>query len=161
MKRYRLKPRFYVIAISTILTVSCMAINHVDKVCSERAPMAVESQVYREYIHPEELQELEEPEEPALEYMGEYKVTHYCSCEECCGKTDGITFTGTEATEGRTIAVDPEVIPLGSEVILNGESYIAEDIGGAIQGNRIDVYVNSHEEAKELGVYYAPVYMEG
>ena len=118
--------------------------------------MMIESQEQRAYIHPEE-----EPEEPALEYLGEYKVTHYCSCEECCGKTDGITFTGTAATEGRTVAVDPKVIPLGSEVVLNGESYIAEDIGGAIKGNRIDVYVGSHEEAKELGVYYAPVYMEG
>lgn len=158
MKRYRLKPRFYVITISAGLIVAGLAINHIDKVCSERVPMAVESQVYREYIHPEEP---EEAEEPALEYMGEYKVTHYCSCEECCGKTDGITFTGTAATEGRTVAVDPKVIPLGSEVVLNGESYIAEDIGGAIKGNRIDVYVGSHEEAKELGVYYAPVYMEG
>lgn len=156
MKRYRLKPRFYAITLSATLLAAGLACAHIDNVCSERAPMMLESQEHRAYIHLEE-----EPEEPALEYLGEYKVTHYCSCEECTGKTDGITFTGTAATEGRTVAVDPKVIPLGSEVVLNGENYIAEDIGGAIKGNRIDVYVESHEEAKELGVYYAPVYMEG
>ena len=40
--------------------------------------------------------------------------------------------------EGRTIAVDPSVIPLGTEVMFNGEIYIAEDIGGAIKGNVIE-----------------------
>lgn len=156
-KRYKFYPRFYIITISAILIVAGLAIHHIDKVCSERVPMVIDNHVEKAYYQAEP----EELEEPALEYLGEYKVTHYCPCEECCGKDDGITFTGTAATEGRTVAVDPKVIPLGSEVVLNGENYIAEDIGGAIKGNRIDVYVESHEEAKELGVYYAPVYMEG
>lgn len=76
---------------------------------------------------------------------------------ECCGKTDGITASGTKAKEGRTIAVDPDIIPLGTEVEIDGHTYIAEDIGGAIDGNRIDVYVSSHERAWELGVYDAEV----
>lgn len=85
--------------------------------------------------------------------LGEFKVTHYCACERCCGEwADGITYTGTTATEGRTIAVDPDVIPLGSTVVIDGHEYIAEDIGGAIQGNRIDVYMDSHEAALIEGV---------
>ena len=79
-------------------------------------------------------------------------VTAYCPCEECCGKADGITATGTQATEGRTIAVDPEVIPYGTEVVISGEKYIAEDCGEAIKGRRIDVYFDSHAEAEAYGV---------
>lgn len=91
--------------------------------------------------------------EPETVDLGEFKVTHYCSCELCCGEwADGITYTGTTATAGRTIAVDPDVIPLGSTVVIDGHEYIAEDIGGAIQGNRIDVYMDSHEAALIEGV---------
>ena len=58
------------------------------------------------------------------------------------------TASGTRVTEGRTIAVDPKVIPLGSKVKItvpnmpqyNGV-YIAEDTGGAIKGNIIDIYI--------------------
>ena len=154
MKRYRLKPRFYVITLSATLLVAGLAINHIDTVCGET--------VDRNTVHTIQVVEEDlEPIEFETGYLGEYEITHYCPCEECCGKTDGITYTGTTATEGRTIAVDPEVIPLGSEVTINGQTSTAEDIGGAIKGNRIDIFVNSHEEALELGVIYAPVYMEG
>lgn len=93
-----------------------------------------------------------------LEDLGEFKLTAYCTCPKCCGAwADGITFTGTEATPGRTVAVDPSVIPLGSTVEINGVSYIAEDIGGAIKGKRIDVLFPSHQEALEFGVQYSNV----
>lgn len=85
------------------------------------------------------------------EAVGTFTVTHYCACPKCCGKSDGITATGTKATEGRTIAVDPEVIPLGSQVEIDGHMYIAEDVGGAIKGNKIDIYCNSHSEAVSRG----------
>ena len=82
-----------------------------------------------------------------------YTLTAYCACEKCCGKTDGITATGTHATEGVTIAVDPDVIPYGSHVDIEGfGTYIAEDCGGAIKGNRIDIYFDSHEAALKFGV---------
>lgn len=89
--------------------------------------------------------------------MGEFDITYYCPCEQCCLKTDGITATGTKAEEGRTIAVDPDIIPLGTEVIINGHTYTAEDIGGAIQGNRVDIFVESHQRALELGIDVAEV----
>ena len=83
--------------------------------------------------------------------LGTFTCVAYDACIECCGKTDGITKTGTKATAGRTVAVDPDVIPLGSTLLIDGHEYIAEDIGGAIKGNKIDIFHNSHAEALEYG----------
>lgn len=84
--------------------------------------------------------------------LGEYTITHYCPCEICCGKwANGYTATGTKATEGRTIAVDPDIIPYGTTVIIDDHEYIAEDCGGAIKGNKIDIFCESHEEAINRG----------
>ena len=101
-------------------------------------------------------------EEPIIERvaLGEFKVTAYCPCPSCCGNfADGLTYTETVATESRTIAVDPSVIPLGSVVEINGAEYIAEDIGGAIKNNRIDVFFNSHQDALEWGVQYHDIFL--
>lgn len=104
-----------------------------------------------------------EPEpEPVL--LGEFKLTTYCPCEKCCGKPKGdpwygVTAYGYTATAGRTIAVDPSVIPIGTEVIINGHTYVAEDVGGAIKENRIDIYFETHQEALEFGVQTALVYI--
>lgn len=83
-----------------------------------------------------------------------YRLTAYCPCEVCCGKSDGITSTGVRATAGRTVSVDPDIIPYGSEVVINGHTYIAEDCGGAIKGNKIDIFFDTHQEALEFGVQY-------
>ena len=97
---------------------------------------------------------------PELISLGEFTLTHYCPCEVCCGEwADGITYTGTEATEGRTIAVDPDVIPLGSTVVIDGQEYIAEDVGGAIRGNRIDIFMRDHLVALMAGVKTAEVFI--
>ena len=92
-------------------------------------------------------------------YLGRFKITAYCPCSKCCGKANGITASGTKVKEGRTIAVDPKIIPLGSKVELNGKTYVAEDVGGAIKGNSIDLYFNSHSEANNWGVKYKNVYL--
>ena len=102
------------------------------------------------------------PDEPIIERieLGEFKITAYCPCSACCGDwADGLTYTETVATERRTIAVDPDVIPLGSTVEINGSEYIAEDIGGAIKDNRIDVFFNSHQDALEWGVQYHDIFL--
>ena len=81
-----------------------------------------------------------------------YIVTAYCPCEKCCGKTDGITSTGAKATEGITVAVDPNKIPYGSVIEIEGLGIrVAEDCGGAIKRNKIDLYFNTHEQAFEWG----------
>ena len=78
-------------------------------------------------------------------------ATAYCGCSECCGKSDHITATGTRATEGRTIAVDPRMIPYGTHVLINGREYVAEDCGGDIQNSRVDVYFEIHDDARAFG----------
>ena len=95
-----------------------------------------------------------------VELLGTFKLTAYCACEKCCGKSDGITATGTKATANRTIAVDKTVIPYGTTVIINGNEYVAEDAGGAIKGNIIDIFFDDHEEALNFGVQYADVYVK-
>lgn len=91
-------------------------------------------------------------------------VTHYDCYLECCGKTDGITASGLRATPGVTVAVDPDVIPLGADVLVDyGDGtdlhyYRADDVGGAVKGNHIDLCVESHEKADELGRRQATVW---
>ena len=96
--------------------------------------------------------------------LGEFKLTAYCSCEKCCGiwaynRPNGVVYgaIGEELKEGYSIAVDPNVIPYGTEVIINEKVYKAQDCGGAIKGNRIDVYFNNHNDALKFGVQYAEV----
>ena len=108
----------------------------------------------------------EEPNTPVS--LGEFKITYYCACEICCGswannRPDGIVYTasGAVAEAGKTIAVDPSVIPYGTEVIIDGHTYTAQDCGGAIQGSRIDIYCNSHQEANQRGKFTAEVFLKG
>lgn len=108
---------------------------------------------------------LEEPSVEVATYndyqnLGEFKITYYCPCVKCCGKSDGITATGTIATEGRTVAVDPSIIPYGSTLVIDGKTYIAEDCGSAIKSNKIDIYIDSHQKALELGVDYFEVFLQ-
>ena len=93
-------------------------------------------------------------------------MTHYCICKKCCGKSPdnpayGITASGRKATPYVSVAVDPDIIPLGSTVIIDGQEYLAADTGGAIKGNRIDIAVESHQEALELGTKTAEVWIVG
>lgn len=85
-----------------------------------------------------------------------YKITAYCSCSKCCGKTTGRTASGTKATAGRTVAASSK-FAFGTKLNIGGHIYTVEDRGGAINGNRIDIYVNSHAQALQWGVKYLPV----
>lgn len=91
-------------------------------------------------------------------------ITHYDICKQCCGKVDGITASGTHATPYSTVAVDPSVIPLGAELLVDyGDGnglcrYRAEDTGAAVKGGHIDLCVGSHAEALQLGKRTATVY---
>ncbi len=88
-----------------------------------------------------------------------FKATAYCSCKRCCDKDPsdkgyGITASGKRAKWG-TIAVDRKVIKLGSKLRIDGfpdTIFRAEDVGGAIKGNHIDVWFPSHREALKFGV---------
>ncbi len=85
-----------------------------------------------------------------------YKITAYCSCAKCCGKSTGRTASGAKATAGVTVAA-PAKFAFGTKLNIGGHVYTVQDRGGAIQGNRIDVYVSSHSAALQWGVKYLPV----
>ena len=72
----------------------------------------------------------------------------------------GRTAMGTKARVGE-IAVDPSVIPLGTNVYIEGVgARRAEDTGGNIKGNTIDIYMNSEAECRRWGVRYVTIYIE-
>ena len=85
-----------------------------------------------------------------MQYMGAFTCTAYC-CERyphICGTGDGITATGTEATPGRTVAADWDVLPPGSIVYIVGVGIrTVEDRGSAVHGKQLDVAVALHSEA--------------
>jgi len=98
---------------------------------------------------------------PAFDARSEMQVTAtaYTSGPESTGKRPGhpqygLTYSGTRAHEGRTIAVDPRRIPLGSLVYIQelGQYRFAEDTGRSIQGNRIDLYMEKVPDAVRWGV---------
>lgn len=101
--------------------------------------------------------------------LGEFRITAYCPCKECCKKWADkrpvddfgnilvIGAAGTLLEEGKHIAVDPDVIPYGSKIIIDGHEYIAADRG--VSGKEIDIYMEDHERADEHGVKYAEVYL--
>ena len=74
------------------------------------------------------------------------RATAYCN--------DPITSTGKKPRPYHTLAVDPKVIPYGSRVYIPefNKVFIAEDCGGAIKGNRIDIYMNNEYECRQWGV---------
>jgi 3D (Asp-Asp-Asp) domain-containing protein len=91
---------------------------------------------------------------PAVKEAKSLTVTataYTASCEGCIG----ITKTGVnliENPEAKVIAVDPDVIPLGSKVFVEGYGYAtAEDIGGGINGNEIDVFIPGEQDAMQWG----------
>jgi 3D (Asp-Asp-Asp) domain-containing protein len=78
-------------------------------------------------------------------------ITAYCHCAKCCGKTDGITASSVKAVEGVTVAMDKS-IPFGTKIYIDGVGErIVQDRGGAITGNRIDLYFNEHQSALNFG----------
>lgn len=93
-------------------------------------------------------------EEDNTEYIGKFTITRYCGCQLCNGRWHKYPAkNGEPLQEGYTIAVDPDVIPLGTWVYIDGIGYRkACDTGSAIKGNKIDVYVDDHELCYELGV---------
>lgn len=103
----------------------------------------------------------EVPPKADYEYLGEFTVTAYCPYEDEYGNATARPYNGEYiAVEGITVAVDPDVIPYGSVVIIDGHSYIAHDCGGAVKGKVIDIYFDSVEEMNAWGKQTKEVYVK-
>ena len=94
-------------------------------------------------------------------YAGTFKTTAYCPCYSCSEGWGRSTSTGATARASHTIAVDPRVIPYGTKVMIDGVIYTAEDRGGGVKGNHIDIFYDSHSETRQHGVSYKDVYIIG
>lgn len=152
------KPLGGILAVIAILTLFGFAGQDDLNEAKKKAEMATPE---KEVIEPAET-----VEEPVEEWtsLGEFKVTAYCSCRTCCGvwadnRPNGIVYTasGAKAEAGKTIAVDTDVIPFGTEVKIGDTIYAAQDTGSAVKGNVIDIYFDSHEDAVNHGVKYMEV----
>ena len=113
-------------------------------------------------IEPEMHGECTEPEqectacdpEPVLRYLGEYRITGYDICVSCCGNTNGVTASGTQATAGRTCAAGKD-LPFGTVLYIDGIGYrTVEDRGGGVNGGHIDVLCENHGECYALTGHY-------
>lgn len=93
-------------------------------------------------------------EAPAMRYLGRYKITGYDTCAKCCGKTDGVTASGTQATVGRTCAASKD-LPFGTRLYIEGiGERIVEDRGGGVKGDHIDVLCEDHPACYAITGYY-------
>jgi len=101
------------------------------------------------------------------EQPGEWKTVHmrataYCPCEKCCGKyADGVTASGHKIRPGDAFVAADRKYAFGTKMIIpgynNAQPVEVLDRGGAISGNRLDVFFNTHQEALEWGVKYLDV----
>lgn len=119
------------------------------------APEIVEQVIVPELIVPELIVPVAPPA-PALKTI-EMEVTAYCPCKKCCGPlAQGITASGkrVEYNNGRFVAADRS-IKFGTKLIIpgyaSGKPVEVTDRGGAIKGNKLDVYFHSHQEALNWG----------
>ena len=85
------------------------------------------------------------------------RATAYCNCSSCSGPGYPRTASGRYPQQGRTLAVDRRLIPLGTKIVMNGHTYYAEDTGGAIKGKKIDVYFRRHSATSRWGVRYVKI----
>ena len=104
---------------------------------------------------------LEDRALPELIPLGSFTVYAYCSCPRCCGQwSGGPTASGTMPEEGRTIAADWDVLPTGTEIYLEGVGWrTVEDTGSGIAGDKLDLYMDSHEAALAFGVRELEIWM--
>ena len=98
-------------------------------------------------------------EHTGLKSLGFFHTTGYCPCRQCSEGWGRHTSTGTIATSGRTIAVDPRVIPYGSKVMIGGVIYTAEDRGGGVKGNHVDIFFDTHAQTRQHGKQTQEVFL--
>lgn len=87
-------------------------------------------------------------------YLGNFTLTAYCNCAQCCGTAGNLTASGTVPTAGRTVAMAG--VPFGTQLLINGNVYTVEDLGTPY--GHVDIYFDSHSEALSFGLQSAEVY---
>lgn len=105
-------------------------------------------------------------EEPAEEsssdsgqgtYLGNFTLTAYCNCAQCCGTAGNLTASGTVPAAGHTVAMAG--VPFGTQLSINGSIYTVEDLGTPY--GHVDIFFDNHADALNFGLQYADVYQIG
>lgn len=124
------------------------------------ADREVEENAASDAVNAAESDETTEDEEipdpgPQMRLWGVCTLSFYCPCEKCCGQwAGGATASGTTPTPGRTVACE---LPFGTRLMIEGHEYVVEDRG--VSGMWVDIFVGSHEEALQRGLYQTEVYI--
>lgn len=87
-------------------------------------------------------------------YLGNFTLTGYCNCAQCCGTAGNATASGVMPSAGHTVAMAG--VPFGTQLLINGTVYTVEDLGTPY--GHVDIYFGSHEEALSFGLQSADVY---
>lgn len=91
------------------------------------------------------------------ESLGVWKLTAYCPCEKCNGRGRAWkTASGAPMVVGRTVAVGG--LPFGTELMINGQTYVVEDRG--VHGHHVDILHESHAAANRFGIQRAEVFIK-
>lgn len=177
MKRYFSKYRIHLalVGIAILLIVTIAACSHHSEGSDVEAltttPKTTEAAT--ETVAQTDISTVTPTTEPEPEYvsLGEFKLTAYCGCSKCCGvwgenrpvdsegKTIVMTAGGYRAAEGITVAADTNVLPFGTKIYIDGHEYTVQDRGGAVNGNKIDIYFENHQDALNFGVQYKEVFI--
>lgn len=168
MKKRRLKPEVKILAfflVLALLFVATTVITTEPKTAQNEPSASVTTlekttelctEIKQPYIEIAETTATEENTQTLP--FGEFYITGYTpTCEHCCGKSDGITSSGTEATVGRTVAMHP--IDMDIFGIEYGDNIYIEGIGERVVEDTgcgrgvIDVACESHEECYRVTGY--------
>lgn len=88
------------------------------------------------------------------DYAGNFRITAYCASET----GSSMTCSGKHAKSSHTIAADLNVFPLGTRLLIGDTVYTVEDCGGAVKGNKLDIYFDTYKECINWGVRHKDVY---
>lgn len=126
---------------------------------STSSDVVVEEVEEETYEEPETYTEEEAPAEDAGSssqgtYLGNFTLTAYCNCAQCCGTAGNLTASGTVPASGHTVAMAG--VPFGTQLLINGTVYTVEDLGTPY--GHVDIYFDSHAEALSFGLQSADVY---
>lgn len=89
--------------------------------------------------------------------LGIFTTTGYCNCSKCSGGHN-LTYSGTVPKAEHTISADITLLPLGTKVMIGDTVYTVEDIGSSVDGEKIDIFYSSHEDAWAHGVQQEEVF---
>lgn len=93
------------------------------------------------------------------DYLGRFETTAYCNCAQCCPGGHILTYSGTVPKANHTISADISIYPIGTKLMIGDIVYTVEDIGSNVNGNHLDIYFETHQQALNYGLKTVDVYL--